>query len=518
MTNETKDDGVVLRALDISKNYGVTEALKHVNFEVRRGKVTVLFGENGAGKSTLMKILSGVEQPSGGHLELDGERVHLGSTNDAVDRGIAIIHQELNLCPNLNVRDNIFMGRELLIHGEVDYKREAVVTQGLMDRLEEKIDPKTLVADLRLGQQQIVEVARALASNARILIMDEPTSALSAVEVEVLFKIVRELKTQGVAIVYISHHLEEAIAIADYAVVFRDGELVATSPAKDIDFSWVVSRMVGRVAEYDFRDAPRNFGDVVFKVDHVKVVESNGSGRLVVNDVSLEVRAGEIVCVYGLMGAGRTELMEALAGREPTASGRVLLNGQDLKHLNIQQRIAAGVGLVPEDRQRDGLIQLMTVGANLSLASLLSNVKRGFVSRSKERSNIDSGIREVRVKTAGPQMPITSLSGGNQQKVVLGKLLLTKPTLLLLDEPTRGIDVGAKGEIFTLLFREAQKGLAVLYVTSEIGEALSASHRVLVMSKGRIVREFDPAAASREAVMTASGESGSEPFQIGAAT
>jgi erythritol transport system ATP-binding protein len=501
------DDGaVVLQAVDIAKTYGVTRALKGVNFEVRRGKVTVLFGENGAGKSTLMKILSGVEKPTAGQLILDGEPINLESTNDAVERGISIIHQELNLASNLSVRDNIFIGREIRTRtGAIDYGKEREITEQLMARLEEDIPPNTLVQDLRVGQQQVVEIARALAADARILIMDEPTSALSATEVEVLFKVIRELTAHGVAIVYISHHLEEALAIADYAVVFRDGELVATEEAANVDLGWVVRQMVGREADYDFRDEPRDFGDVALSIQGVTVAEPD-TGRVVVNNVSLDVRQGEIVCLYGLMGAGRTELMEALAGRDPISGGRVLLDDQDIKELNIQERIAIGMGLVPEDRQRDGLVQMMTVGKNMSLAGLLQTVKNLFITRKVERENVDRQIKDVRVKTAGQDALITSLSGGNQQKVVIGKILLTNPKVILLDEPTRGIDVGAKGEIFALLFREAKKGLAVLYVTSEVGEALTASHRLIVMSKGRLIREFDPRTATRDDIMAASGE------------
>ena len=501
-----QDGAVVLQAVDIAKTYGVTRALKGVNFEVRRGKVTVLFGENGAGKSTLMKILSGVEKPTAGQLVLDGESISLESTNDAVALGISIIHQELNLASNLSVRDNIFIGRELRGRtGAIDYGREREITEQVMARLEETIDPNTLVQDLRVGQQQVVEIARALAADARILIMDEPTSALSATEVEVLFKVIRELTSHGVAIVYISHHLEEALEIADYAVVFRDGELVATEEAANVDLSWVVRQMVGREADYDFRDEPRDFGDVALSIEGVTVAEPD-TGRVVVNNVSLDVRQGEIVCLYGLMGAGRTELMEALAGRDPISGGRVLLGDQDIADLNIQERIANGMGLVPEDRQRDGLVQMMTVGKNMSLASLLSTVKNLFIARKTERENVDRQIKDVRVKTAGQDALITSLSGGNQQKVVLGKILLTNPKVMLLDEPTRGIDVGAKGEIFALLFREAKKGLAVLYVTSEVGEAITASHRLIVMSKGRLIREFDPRTATRDQIMAASGE------------
>ncbi|HEY5821886.1 MAG TPA: sugar ABC transporter ATP-binding protein [Propionibacteriaceae bacterium] len=504
-------DDVVLEAIDISKTYGVTRALKGVNFKVRRGKVTVLFGENGAGKSTLMKIMSGVEKPTGGQLILDGEPVELASTTDAVERGISIIHQELNLAPNLSVRDNIFIGRELKTKaGTVDYAAERDVTVKLMERLEEVIRPNTLVQDLRVGQQQIIEIARALAADARILIMDEPTSALSASEVEVLFKVIRDLTANGVAIVYISHHLEEAIEIADYAVVFRDGDLVATEEAANIDLPWVVRQMVGREADYDFRNESRDYGDVALSIQGVTVAEPD-TGRVVVNNVSLDVRQGEIVCLYGLMGAGRTELMEALSGRDRIAGGRVLLGTEDLGDAPIADRIARGMGLVPEDRQRDGLIQMMSVGANMSLASLLATVKSFFIGRKSERANITREIADVRVKTAGPGALITSLSGGNQQKVVIGKMLLTDPKVLLLDEPTRGIDVGAKGEIFALLFREAKKGLAVLYVTSEVGEALTASHRIVVMSKGRMVKEFDPRTATRDEIMAASGEHESSP-------
>jgi erythritol transport system ATP-binding protein len=267
--------------------------------------------------------------------------------------------------------------------------------------------------------------------------------------------------------------------------------------------------MVGREADYDFRDEPRDYGDVALSIQGVTVADLD-TGRVTVNNLSLDVREGEIVCLYGLMGAGRTELMEALSGRDPISGGTVLLAGNDVAGLDIEERISAGMGLVPEDRQRDGLVQLMTVGKNLSLASLKSWVKRGFINTGQEQRRIGEMIADVKVKTAGPSALITSLSGGNQQKVVIGKMLLTDPKVLLLDEPTRGIDVGAKGEIFSLLFREARRGLAVLYVTSEVGEALTASHRVLVMSKGRIVAEFDPRTCTRDEVMAASGEHDTE--------
>jgi erythritol transport system ATP-binding protein len=502
------DDGdVVMRAVDITKNYGPTRALKGVDFEIRRGTVTVLFGENGAGKSTLMKILSGVETPSSGVLELDGEAITLRSTVEAVERGIAIIHQELSLAPNLNIRDNIFMGREVRSRGAfVDYRAEGSRTAQLLRHLEEDLDPKTLVGDLRVGQQQVVEIARALAGDARVLIMDEPTSALSGSEVEVLFRVIRELTAAGVAIVYISHHLEEALEIADYAVVFRDGALVAKAPAARIDLPWIISNMVGRSADDLAPDLLDEFGDVALRLTDIKIADPTNPARLAVDGLSLDVRRGEMVCLYGLMGAGRTELLEALAGRTPLLSGSAELEGASLGSRSIAQRVELGLTLVPEDRQRDGLVQTMSVGENLTLASLLGYTKTLFMSRRAEKAAIDKEIRDVRVKTSSPSASITSLSGGNQQKVVIGKALLTDPRVLLLDEPTRGIDVGAKAEIFALMARESRKGLAVLYATSEVGEALSASTRIVVLSKGRIVAEFDPRTTTREEVMVASGE------------
>jgi len=499
---------VVMRAVGITKVYGATHALKGVDFEIRRGSVTVLFGENGAGKSTLMKILSGVESPTAGTLELDGEPLQLRGTVDAVERGIAIIHQELSLAPNLSIQDNVYMGRELAKGGLfIDRRTQSRVTAELLERLEEPLDPRTLVADLRLGQQQVVEIARALAGEARVLIMDEPTSALSGSEVEVLFGVIRDLTAQGVAIVYISHHLEEALEVADHAVVFRDGALVARGDRSEIDINWVISNMVGRAADDLDPDLLDEFGEPVLELAGVSVADPSNPSRLSVDRLDLTVRAGEIVCLYGLMGAGRTELLEAVAGRLTVRAGDVTLKGRSISGLSVRERIGRGLALVPEDRQRDGLVQTMSVGENLSLASLLDFVRGGFLRRSPERAAVDEGVRDVRVKTAGPGASITSLSGGNQQKVVIGKVLMTKPDVLLLDEPTRGIDVGAKAEIFALMAREARRGLGVLFATSEIGEALGAANRVVVMSKGRIVREFDPRTADRDDVMVASGES-----------
>jgi erythritol transport system ATP-binding protein len=496
---------VVLAARDIVKTYGGTRALKGVNFDIYRGAVTTLFGENGAGKSTLMKILSGVEKPTSGSIELDGARVTFSSASEARDRGISIIHQELSLAPNLSVRDNIFMGRELQTASGVDFVEEARQARALIADLEEEIDPSTPIENLRLGQQQIVEIARALSVDSRILIMDEPTSALSATEVEVLFKVIRDLTRRGVAIVYISHHLEEALQITDHAVVLRDGSITATAEARDINLEWIVRNMVGE--NFDLGTPPQGyaFGEVALSMAAVTVADPSGSNGYVVDHLSLDVRAGEIVCIYGLMGAGRTELLECVAGRVPMTSGHVILEGVDVSRLSISERIAHGLALVPEDRQRDGLVQTMSVGENLSLPSIVAMVKGALLSRTRERSLVDDAIRDVHVKTAGGGASIGSLSGGNQQKVVIGKMLMTNPKVILLDEPSRGIDVGAKAEVFRLLTERAARGLAVVFSTSELGECLSIAHRIVVMRRGKIAAEFGPD-VTKEQIMAASGE------------
>ncbi|MCB1467082.1 MAG: sugar ABC transporter ATP-binding protein, partial [Rhizobiaceae bacterium] len=490
---------------NIAKSYGSIEALKGVNFDIHRGQVTTLFGENGAGKSTLMKILSGVVQPTSGEILLDGEPVAFASPTDARDRGISIIHQELSLAPNLSVRDNIFMGREIKGPTGVDFAEEERQTRRLMQELEEDIDPLTPVEDLRLGQQQIVEIARALSVDSRILIMDEPTSALSATEVDVLFKVIRDLTSKGVSIVYISHHLEEALQITNHAVVLRDGAMTAYAPRADIDLEWIVRNMVGE--NYDLGSPPTgyDFGEVVLSIRDLTVPSKSGAGFNVVDRLSLDVRAGEIVCVYGLMGAGRTELLETVAGRLRAVSGEIVLAGREISHLSIAERIARGLALVPEDRQRDGLVQTMSVGENLSLASIMAFTRGFFTSKCLERDVIAKSIRDVTVKTDGPDAPIGSLSGGNQQKVVIGKMLATDPKVVLLDEPSRGIDIGAKAEVFRILSERARRGQAVVFTTSEVGECLSIAHRIIIMRRGRISAEF-AADVTKEKIMAASGE------------
>jgi erythritol transport system ATP-binding protein len=496
---------VVLAARNVAKSYGSIHALKGVNFDIHRGQVTTLFGENGAGKSTLMKILSGVVPPSSGEIILDGQPIVFASSSQARDHGISIIHQELSLAPNMNVRDNIFMGREITTPTGVDFAEEERQTRLLMKELEENIDPLTKVEDLRLGQQQIVEIARALSVNSRILIMDEPTSALSATEVEVLFKVIRDLTSRGVSIVYISHHLEEALQITHHAVVLRDGTMTAYAERRDIDLEWIVRHMVGD--NFDLGSPPTGYqmGEVALAIEGLTVPDPSGAHYSVVDKLSLTVRAGEIVCIYGLMGAGRTELLECVAGKLHATAGKVLLKGRDITGQSIAQCIQDGLVLVPEDRQRDGLVQTMTVGKNLSLASLRAFTRGLFTSFAREASLVGDSIRKVHIKTDGGAALIGSLSGGNQQKVVIGKMLATEPEVMLLDEPSRGIDIGAKAEVFRLLAERARTGLAVIYTTSEVGECLSIAHRIIVMRRGRISAEFGPD-ATKEQIMAASGE------------
>jgi erythritol transport system ATP-binding protein len=422
---------------------------------------------------------------------------------------VAIIHQELNLCPNLSIADNIFIGRERRRGAFVDFSAQREAAASLLAHLEEPIDPTTLVGNLRLGQQQVVEIARALSEDTRVLIMDEPTSALSATEVRVLFRVIRELTARGVSIIYISHHLDECLEIADRAVILRDGNVVAQAPMSEVDLGWIVSQMVGRDESDLYSPMAHDPGEPRLEITDLIVADPDSPGRLAVQGVSLTVHAGEVVGLYGLMGAGRTELLEALAGRNPVNGGTVVLDGRDVTHASIQSRIDAGLVLVPEDRQRDGLVQSLTVGRNMSLAAVTRFVRGPFVKRREERHAVDEMSGQVRVKGSGQDAPIGSLSGGNQQKVVIGRALITKPRVLVLDEPTRGIDVGAKADIFALMAAEARTGTAVLFATSEVSEVLHASDRIVVLARGRVAAEVDPRRTNREQLMAASDVSSS---------
>jgi erythritol transport system ATP-binding protein len=494
-------DTVILHAEKVSKVYPGTLALDTVDFNIYKGKVNVLIGENGAGKSTLMKILAGVEQASSGRLLSNGREIHLKSPRDAAKHGIGIIYQELNLFPNLNVSENIFAAREqvsslgVIQHG----KQEALATQ-LLKRTQQPINPKALVGDLRIGQQQIVEIAKALAQDANILIMDEPTSALSQSEVESLFKIIEDLTEQGVSIVYISHKLDELLRIGDYFTVLRDGKLVAEAPSQDVSLSWIVEKMVGRKPELLFARDEHKATQELLRVENLTLPRIGGGFLL--DRVSFSLRAGEILGIYGLMGAGRSELLESLMGLHP-AKGRILLAGHELKG-NINERLESGIALVPEDRQRMGLIQSLSVAKNMTLASLKTFLQGVSLSDAKEKKSVRQMISELVIKVANPEQLITSLSGGNQQKVVVAKSLLTQPKVLLMDEPTRGIDVAAKADMFGIMNDLANKGLGVIFVSSELKEILAMADRVLVMMKGRVMTELSRHEMNEQELVTAS--------------
>ena len=493
---------IVLRAENITKVFPGTVALDEVTFDVFKGKVNVLIGENGAGKSTLMKILAGVEKPTYGKILLEGREIHLNSPLDAAKLGIGIIYQELNLCANLSVVDNIFLARENCQYGVINRKLQRQQAVELVKRLEQKINPDALVGDLRIGQQQIVEIAKALAQDVRILIMDEPTSALSAAEVEVLFRVIKELKTQGVAIIYISHKLEELLQIGDCITVLRDGCKVARAEVSDVDVNWLITKMVGRNQGALFPRKEKDLGGVLLKVEDLTLPRAGGG--YVLDHISFELREGEILGFYGLMGAGRSDLVDCLAGARPQARGKVWVNQKLITSKNVNGRISDGFVLIPEDRQQFGLVQTMSVKDNLLLASLKNYLGKIFLTRKKEKVAVDEQVKNLSIRVANVNQSITSLSGGNQQKVVVAKGLLTNPKILLLDEPTRGIDVGAKAEIFDLMNRLASQKFGVIFVSSELKEILAMSDRIFVMSKGAITGQLTHQEATEEKLVEAS--------------
>lgn len=498
------NEKIILKADQIRKVYPGTTALNNVDFNVYEGMVNVLVGENGAGKSTLMKVLSGVEQPTGGIITMNGKELSQLTPKSAAAAGIGIIYQELNLFPNLDVSENIFLNREKLKRrGWIDHELQRKQAAELLARLEQDIDPAVLVRDLKVGQQQIVEIAKALAEDVSILIMDEPTSALSTAEVEVLFRIIEELKSRGVSIIYISHRLEELIQIGDYITVLRDGNLVTEKPMDEVNLQWIVSSMVGGDSKKIFHSGERDISDVVLEVDNMFLQGSAEEPAL--DGVSLKLRKGEVLGVYGLLGAGRSELLESIMGLHEDARGTIILNGETLGEPAIKERIRKGIALVPEDRQREGLVQTMSVSHNLTLAGLWRIVSRKFhIGSRREDDDVERMFKNMSIKAANPRVLVTSLSGGNQQKVVFGKSLLTDPKVLLLDEPTRGVDVGAKGEIFNIMNDLARQGLAILLVTSEIKEILAICDRAIVLSKGKVTGAFSKKEMTEEKLVDAS--------------
>lgn len=488
----TTKDEVCLHAEKISKIYPGTKALDDVSFDVYTGKVNVLIGENGAGKSTLMKIIAGIEQESSGELFMGKEKVSFPDVSAAREHGIGIIHQELSLFPNLSVYQNIFMAKEHTKHKiGLDNEAHIQATKRIMEKLEHPIDPYTIVGDLRVGQQQMIEIARNLIQDdLKILIMDEPTSSLSEQEVQVLFKIMRELKAEGISIVYISHRLEEIMQIGDYVTILRDGKLVASADVKDIDISWIVRKMVGQGKSYPKRQQQIDWDkqEKVLEVRNLSLPKKGGGYLL--NHVSFDLKKGEILGIYGLMGAGRTEVFECIMGLRPEHTGDILLHGEKLAIHNVSEQIQRGFAMVPEDRQREGLVQTMNIQKNISLSSLKNYAKGIFLKNKEEEAAVDQNIKGIHIKVADKRLPILSLSGGNQQKVVIGKGMLTKPKILLLDEPSRGIDIGAKTEVFEIINHAADEGLSIIVISSELEEIKAIADRIVVLSNGLCTAEL----------------------------
>jgi len=471
----------LLEARRISKRFPGVRALDDVSLTVAPGEVLALIGENGAGKSTLLKILAGVQPPDAGDILIDGQPVRFRGVEDALAKGIALIHQELNLADNLDLAGNIFLGREPQWAGLLDLARMHREAATWLAQVGLALDPSTPLANLPIGRQQLVEIAKALSTSARLLIMDEPTSSLSAHEAETLFGVVRDLRRQGVSVIWISHRLGEVKELADRVVVLRDGKNAGDiADRSGIEHERMIRMMVGRDIDRLARRPSHPPGDLVLAIDRMRTSAHPSHA------ISFDVRAGEIVALAGLVGAGRTELLSTLFGVTPAVAGNISVSGRTVTPRSPIDAIRAGIALVPEDRKTQGLILDMGVRENMSLVSLWPESRFGFINFHAEQRLAQDMIPALSIKTPNERQVVQFLSGGNQQKVVLAKWLAMKPRVLLLDEPTRGIDVGAKAEIYDLVYRLAGEGLAVLFVSSEMEEILSLSDRVLVMHEGRL--------------------------------
>jgi len=496
------DTAPLLEVKKVTKRFPGVIALDDVSLSIEAGKVTALIGENGAGKSTLMKILSGVYPDFEGEFHYKGEPTRFSDPKDAQQHGVAIIHQELNLIPYLTITENIFLGRELVTqYGTMDKSRMRKRTQELLDRLNLKVNPDSQVFKLKVGQQQIVEIAKALLTDAELIIMDEPTSAITGAEVEVLFDIIADLKVRNKAIVYVSHKLDELFRIADHYVVLRDGKSVESGEMAGMTQDQLISKMVGRKIDVMRKTTGRGVFEPLMEVKNLSL-KNRLKGGNVLHNISFHVGKGEIVGLFGLMGAGRTELLESIFGLYPAhSSGQVMIGGQSICCDSPARAIAAGLALVPEDRKKDGLVLGLGVKNNISLTTLQEMEQLGTLSDTRECELADYYISELQIKTPSKEQKAKNLSGGNQQKIVLAKWLATRPKVLLLDEPTRGIDINAKTEIYKLIIRLANEGLGILVVSSELPEILAISDRVLVMAEGRLTAEFLASEATEDGIL-----------------
>jgi len=495
----------LLRMESITKSFPGVKALDGVTFDLNVGEIHALVGENGAGKSTLIKILAGVYPfgDYGGQIALDGSARSFNSVRDSEVAGIAVIYQELSLVKDLSIAENIFLGREPRRLGIINWQELYGRAQKAIDDVRLRIDPLTPVRNLGIGQQQLVEIAKALSQNARILVLDEPTAALTDAEVETLFGILNDLRARGVAMIYISHKLDEVFRISDRITVLRDGQTIDTAAAKDTDESRVIAKMVGRAVDQIFPESKHERGEVIFEARDVTVADPSVPGKLLVDQVSFAAHKGEVLGIAGLMGSGRSELLMAIFGAHAgRTAGKVFVNGTLVQIKNPNHAIEHGIGFVTEDRKRYGLILDQTILRNMTLAGLRKLSGRFITDEDAEAAAGERAGNDLRIKTNSVYTVVGTLSGGNQQKVVLAKWLLTNPRVLFLDEPTRGIDVGAKQEIYAQINRLAESGLAIVLVSSELPEVLGLSDRIIVLHEGRVTGEFTRAEATPEAIMS----------------
>ena len=480
----------------INKSFATNQVLKNAGFYLRDGEIHALMGENGAGKSTLMKILTGVYTKDSGTILVDGQEVHYKSPQEAEKAGIVFIYQELNVLFDLTVEQNLFMGKEITKHfGVCDRKAMRQKAQEVMDRMGVHIPVNAVMSDLSVGQQQMVEICKALMVDAKVLIMDEPTAALTQSETEVLFQVIQSLKAKGVSIVYISHRMEEIFELCDRITILRDGEYIDTREIKDITMDDVVRMMIGREIGERYPARHVTIGDEVLRVEGL-------THQKLFRDVSFSVHAGEVLGVSGLMGAGRTEIMQAIFGNLPVVSGKIYIEGKPVTIHNPRQAIAEGIGFITEDRKTEGLLLEKSVEENIEIANLGKTARHGVRSKKLRSELVKKGIAEFRIKCFGPEHECNNLSGGNQQKVVLAKWIYTDPKILILDEPTRGVDIGAKKEIYQVINDLAAKGVAIIMVSSELPEVLGMSDRIMVVHEGKVTGIINGADADQEKVMT----------------
>ena len=487
---------VFIELKDIVKIFPGVRALDGVSFDIREGEVHSLCGENGAGKSTLIKVMTGAHARDGGDYLIDGQSVNFRSTTEGIAKGVSCVYQELSIAPQLDVAKNLFIGNLPMKGGLVDHKTLYKRAAEILAELDMHISPKTPAGDLSVGQQQMIEIGRALTRNARLIIMDEPTSSLSEAETDTLFQIIKKLVAKNIAIVYISHKLDEVMYLSDRITVIRDGQNIITTAKEETTQEQLIAHMIGRPLENLYNKAPAEIGDTVLEVKHL-------SRSDIFKDISFSIRRGEIVGFFGLVGAGRSEIMRAIFGADRYNSGEITLDGKKLQAYSPSRAIHAGMGFCTEDRKKEGLMLRLSILLNMTLVEISKFAKMGFVSKRKQEEVAMKYVESMSIKTPSVYQLVGNLSGGNQQKVVLAKWLMIAPKVLIVDEPTRGIDVGSKAEIYGLLNNLAQQGVAIIVVSSEIEEIMGICDRVITICEGKLTAEFPVEHLDRQKVLAA---------------